>query len=215
MKFPKRLLFRTAVTCPRISDIAIGQQPSAFVDIDPLPALCELEGEQPFATVKIACSEAGFYVALFIGREEPITVSRQRPHSADSLQVWLDTRGGTSGHRATRFCYHFVCLGRGGGPDRSEPIAREEQIRRGARKPDLAEEGSIPITAEETDDAYRIETHFPADILQGFDPDPGQRMRFNCLVTDYVHGRQNYCCNEQFPYTYDPSTWAEIIIGEE
>ncbi|MFP3904646.1 MAG: hypothetical protein ACLFWB_10435 [Armatimonadota bacterium] len=214
MNFPRRLLFRTTVTCPKVDDIEIGTEPSEFDGIEPLPPLGTLEGQEPFADVKIAYNESGLYVALFVEREDAISVSRQRPHSADSLQVWLDTRGGVAGHRATRFCHQFVCLGKGGGPQREEPVAWEEQIRRGARQSSLAQPGDIPLISRDTDTDYSLQVHFPADILRGFEPEPGENMRFNVLVTDYVHGRQNYCCAGEFPYTYDPSTWAGLVLGD-
>jgi len=211
--FPSRLLFRPVVECPRADGITVDGDLSDWEAIPPLPPLIQLDGGEPFAEVKIAYSERGVYLATFTEREEPVAVSRQRPHSADSFQVWLDTRGGLSGHRATRFCHHFVILPRGGGPGRQEPLGWQTPIRRAHDQSTMAASEDLLIAARQDETSYSLEVLLPAEILQGFEPEPGQMMGFTYLITDLVRGRQTYACSDAFPYTYDPSTWGQIRLA--
>jgi len=214
MDFPSRLLFKPVVECPRVDAIAVDGDLGDRQSIPPLPALAALDGEKPFAEVKIAYSEEGIYLATFTERQEPVAVSRQRPHSADSFQVWLDTRGGASGHRATRFCHHFIILPKGGGPGRQEPVAWQSRIRRAYDQPATAGPEQIPVTMRQDDRTYALEALLPAQVLHGFDPEPGQIIGFTYLITDLVRGRQTYASGDAFPYSYDPSAWGQLRLGE-
>jgi hypothetical protein len=212
--FPSRLIFKPVVDCPRIEGITMDGDLRDWQAIAPLPPLCTLDGMEPFAEMKIAYNDSGIYVATFTERERAVAVSRQRPHSADSLQVWLDTRGGLSGHRATRFCHHFILLPKGGGRGRDDPVGRQMEIRRASDQPTLARPEDITIAIHQDETSYSLEALLPAAILNGFTPELGQTIGFTYLITDLVRGRQTYACGDEFPYSYDPSTWGRLRLGQ-
>lgn len=212
--FPSRLIFKPVAECPRVDGITVDGDLSEWEEVPPLPPLCTLDGIEPFAEVKIAYNESGIYLATFTERREGVAVSRQRPQSADSLHVWLDTRGGLSGHRATRFCHCFVLLPKGGGPGRQQPVGRQIEIRRALDQPTLAQPEDMAIAIRQDETSYSLEALLPAEILNGFEPEPGQTIGFTYLITDLVRGRQTYACGDEFPYSYDPSTWGRLRLGE-
>ncbi len=214
MDFPSRLLFRPVAECPRADDITIDADLADWQAIPALPPLAELDGEQPFAQVKIAYSDRGVYLATLTERAEPVAVSRQRPESADSFQAWLDTRGGLSGHRATRFCHHFIILPKGGGPDRRQPLGWQAPIRRARDQSAMAAPEDLSIAADQDETCYRLEVLLPTAALHGFEPEPGQTLGFTYVITDLIRGRQTYAVGDRFPYTYDPSTWAQLRLGQ-
>ncbi len=213
MDFPSRLIFKPIVECPRIEGITIDGDLAEWATVPELPALCALDGEEPYARVQIAWNDAGFYVALTVPRSEPVTANRQRPQSADSLQIWLDTRGSGGGHRATRFCHHFILLPRGGGPQRTRPFGWQQHIRRAYDQSTLATEAQIAVEIRQDEHDYILEAQLPTAILQGFEPEPGQVMGFTYLVTDIEHRRQTWAAGQEFPFDYDPSLWGSIRLG--
>lgn len=213
MSFPSRLLFHPTVDCPRVEDIVVDGDLSDWAGISPLPPLCALDGQQPFAEVRIAWSTKGLYVAISTERDEPVAVSRQRPHSADSLQLWIDTRGSTSGRRATRFCHHFILLPSGGGPSRREPIGWQERIRRALDQGSMAAPDDLVVAARHDGQVYTLEALLPAEALHGFEPEAGQLIGFTYLITDLVRGRQTYACSDAFPYPHNPETWSRLRLA--
>lgn len=212
MSFPSRLLFRSTVDCAHVDGICVDGQLDDWADISPLPPLCSLDGQRPFAELRVAWSQQGIYVAMSTERQEPVAVSRQRPHSADSLQVWLDTRGGSSGHRATRFCHHFILLSCGGGPNRRDPTGWQVPIRRALEQGGMADPDDLAVAAAHDGNSYSLEALLPGHVLHGFDPEPDNLIGFTYLMTDLVRGRQTYACSDAFPYPHDPGTWSRLRL---
>ncbi len=212
MDFPSRLLFQAVAPCPRCEQIRIDGESGDWMAIPDLPALPALDGEAPFAELKVAYGDTGLYLALRVPKDVPIAVNRQRPHNGDGLQVWVDTRGVSGGHRATRFCTHFVLLPAGGGVNRNEPTGFQRPIRRALDQPPMCDPDDISIAVSVAAEAYFMEALLPANILVGFEPEPGNVIGFHYLVTDLFHGRQTYAIGDEFPYAWDPSTWGRLRL---
>ncbi len=103
-EFPPAALFKTISHCrrceqtPRI-DGHLGEWSSAFA----LPPLHELGGGRGYANLSMGWDERGLYVAAEVPRVEPVVVNRQNPAAGDALELFIDTRAGQTGHRATQF----------------------------------------------------------------------------------------------------------------
>ena len=214
MDFPSRLLFQTIAPCPRCEQICIDGDPSDWADVPALPALPELDGQTPFATVQVAYGEAGLFLGLRVPKQAQIAVNRQRPSNGDSLQVWVDTRGVSGGHRATRFCTHFVLLPAGGGANRREPTGLQRPIRRALDQPPMCDPEDISIAVDVGPDSYFLEALLPTHIVIGFEPEAGSIIGFQYLVTDLMQGRQTYAVGDEFPYSWDPGTWGQLRLEE-
>src|SRR5262245_45608236 len=76
-----------------------------------LPALNDLDGRPPFATVRMAWHESGLAWHVEVtGKTQPPWCRDSRLPDSDGLQVWVDTRATLNVHRASRFCHRFVFL---------------------------------------------------------------------------------------------------------
>jgi len=214
MSFPSRLLFTATAPCPRVETIEIDGQLDDWAEVPALPALPQLDGDRYFATVKVAYGDPGLYVAVEVPKEIPIAVNRQRPHNGDSLQVWIDTRGVSGGHRATRFCTHFILLPSGGGARRNQPMGFQRPIRRALDDAELCDPEDIALAVAVEKHSYSMEALLPAHAVSGFEPEPGTVIRFHYVVTDLMHRRQTYALGDQFPHGSDPSIWGKLRLGE-
>jgi hypothetical protein len=212
--FPSRMLFRPVVLCPRL-------EPAPSVDGDladwdvvpPLPPLEELDAEKTVAEVFVGWREDGVYVAArFPKPHGPVVVSRQRPHSGDGLQVWVDTRATQDAHRATRFCHHFILLPRGGGPGRDQAVAWQANIRRARERSPLADPSDLTVAARAGGGIWTLEAHLPARALNGFEGRAGTRLGFTFLAHDVPGGRQFWTAPRDLPVETDPSLWGTLEL---
>ena len=214
--FPSRILFKPTITCPRMDRaVTIDGDLSEWEGIPALPALPEMDWQEPLAQLTVAWSEDGLYIAERCPKPVgTVAVNRRSPHAGDGLQVWIDTRATQTGHRATRFCHHFVLLPKGGGGMRENPLAWQGNIRRTRERAPLCDPDEIRIASSIGEEEYTIEAHLPASILNGYEPEPGGRISFNYFVHDIPGGRQFWSSPRGFPGDWDPSLWAVLELGQ-
>ncbi len=213
--FPSRVLFKAVARIPRVDALKIDGDLSDWTDIPALPALAELDGTDSFARIHVAWSDAGLYVAEYCDKPVgTVSVNRRSPLAGDGLQLWIDTRGTQTTHRATRFCHHFVLLPKGGGLGRQEPLAWQGNIRRARERAPLCEPSEIRLASRVGPDHYTLEAFLAAGILNGFEPRAGLRMGFNYMAHDVPGGRQLWSTPPGFPADWDPSLWGLLELAD-
>jgi hypothetical protein len=72
----------------------------------------------------------------------------------------------------------------------------------------------IQAKAERTLSGYRLELFFPAESLNGFDPETNRRLGITYHVTDPDRGEQHLVLGREFPIGEDPSLWATMLLAE-
>ncbi len=214
---PPSLLFDFRLTVPRCSPPTPGGRGS-LLKLPPesrlfIPAAMD---ERPvFASVAVGWHESGIAVAVEVaGKKFPVAGTASDVRNSDSVVLWLDTRPSGQVHRATQFCHQFVCL-----PvdelndDQPTVIAREIAQQRELK---IASDTSRMLTRTATsDDGYRLEVWIPGDQLYGFREVPELRsMGFYCVVHDTELGTQPLSLGDDFPVTFDPSTWLQLELTE-
>jgi len=214
-EFPAAVLFPTIVRVgyvertPRV-DGSLGE----WGDDHLLPPLHELADSEGFARLWMAWNEGGLYLALHVPGERPVVVNRQHPAAGDSLELFLDTRAGQTGHRPTQFCHHFWALPAGGGPDRREAIIWQTRLPRALRRAPLVDEGELRIAAGQDEEGWALEVGFPAESLLGLETRAGARLALAMVIRDPEHGLHYWGTARDLPHGRDPSTWGLVeLVG--
>lgn len=215
-EFPPLVLFRTVVRCryrehAPVVDGRLGDWTDDYL----LPPLQELADSNDFARLWMGWNHTGLYLAVHAPREQPLVGNRQQPASADALELFLDTRAGQTGHRATQFCYHFWVLPTGGGADRHQPLIWQEHIRRALRRAPLCDERLLQVAAHWDGESYGIELGLPAEALPGMELEAGRRLAVAIIIHDLHNGWQSWGTSWEFPYETDPSTWGLVELSAD
>ena len=214
-EFPPAVLFATIVRCrQREQPPRVDGRLDDWGDEHLLPPLQELADSNDYARLWMAWNRRGLYLALQAPREKRLVGNRQNPGSADALELFIDTRAGQTGHRATQFCHHFWVLPVGGGADRSRPLIWQEHIRRALRRAPLADPADLMVAAHHDGESYGLEVALAADALSGFEPEPGRLIAVAMIVHDVHRGWQSWGTSWEFPYETDPSTWGLVELVE-
>ncbi len=208
-----RFLFRFAVDVHYAEKLWSPQQGALLDETYQLMPVGELDGETPFAAVRMGWNATGLAWWVRVEKRRQLPWCREsRLEESDGLQVWVDTRATTNVHRANRFCHRFVFLPRGGGRTAEEPLADQLLIHR-------ARENARPVRARElqahsqvTPAAYELSAFAPAVALGGFDPENQPRLGFTYAILDRERGLQTFATGTDFPYEQDPSCWAEVHL---
>jgi hypothetical protein len=214
---PNRFLVRVAHQCPFVNDAPRDtDKDDHLVDLPEsgrLKNFAELDGLKNFADVRLGWNEFGLAVQAEVkGKGQPPVGDRDRPRACDGLSLWIDTRDARAGHRASRFCHHFLFLAAGGGADHDEPFVAQLKINRAQQDAPLANLADIPFRAHRTKGGYRLEAFLPAAALAGFDPEQHPRLGVYYVVRDQELGDQFLSVNWDFPFSDDPSLWAVLEL---
>ncbi len=178
-----------------------------------LQNFAELDGLKNFADVRLTWNDFGLAVQVEVkGKEQPAVGDSDRPKSCDGLSLWIDTRDSRAGHRASRFCHHFLFLAAGGGADKDEPFVAQTKINRAQQDAPLANLADIPFRSHRVKGGYRLEAFLPAAVLNGFDPQEHPRLGVYYVVRDQELGDQFLSVNWDFPFQDDPSLWAVMEL---
>ena len=207
-----RFMFRFAVDVRRADPLWTAKG----VQLDEsyrLPLLGELDGETPWADVRMAWGDEGLAWWVRVDGKHQLPWCREsRLEDSDGLQVWIDTRATTNIHRASRFCHRFVYLPGGAGRNAQQPVADQLLINR-------ARENARPVRARElqafsqvTENEYELSAFAPAEALGGYDPVSQPRLGFTYALVDRERGLQTLSVGAEFPYEEDPSCWAELRL---
>lgn len=213
-EFPPAALFEPIAICPyRERSVRVDGSLGDWSESEILPALGELAGGEQYATLRSAWNEHGLFLAVEVEKQEPIVTNRQTPSAGDAIELFIDTRGARSGHRATQFCYHLVILPTGPGSGGQEPVIWPEPIRRSLQRSPEPHFDAIRIATGLGDDSYAVELAFEPDSLHGYEPAEGLRIGFAAVIHDIQRGRQYWGTAPDFPYERDPSTWSLLEHG--
>jgi hypothetical protein len=214
VELPARAFFRYRVALARRPrGLAIDGRLGEWGDETLLPDLGEMEGRAGFARVHAAFDEAGLTFALAVANKRNVSSHRQRPHSAEALFLWIDTRDVHDVHRATRFCHHFIALPRGGGEERKGALAWQAPIRRATKQAAICEVEQLQVASHVAEGGYGLELAIPAAALFGYDLSECPRLGFTYLVTDHEHGWQTWSAPGGMPFDSDPSTWGTLDLS--
>lgn len=216
---PPRFLFRWSVPCAQVEPLAKLKR-SAFDahglklgETQRIVAPCELDGQRPFADVRVAWCEAGLAVAALVeGKRRQPRGDEDRPLDSEGLELWIDTRDTHNVHRATRFCHHFVLLPNGGGPKREAPLALQFFINRAKENANRAQPQQLWVRSEKRVNGYLLEAFLQASALTGYDPQENPRLGFTYALRDDELGIQTFSCPVGFPYREDPSLWGTLEL---
>jgi hypothetical protein len=209
---PTRFLFRFSAAClfdPAIGGRRLGELAATYR----LPALCELEGQTPFADVRAAWSEAGLAFSVRVsGKTQPAWCRDSRLEDSDALQVWIDTRDTHNVHRATRFCHRFIFLPGGAGRDYAEPVADQLLVDRARENARPVRPGQLQVAVDKQPGGYLLAAFVPASALTGFNPADHPRLGFSYAIADRELGQQCFSLGGEFPFASDPSLWGTLEL---
>jgi hypothetical protein len=178
-----------------------------------LPALCQVDGAEPFGQVWLAWHETGLYLACRVAeKSEPPRCDPKRFWQGDNLRLMTDTRDTRDVHRATRFCQHWYFLPAGGGRDRRQPVAGSAKVNRARQDAPLVGPGRIPIASRVAPSGYTLEACIPAEHLVGYDPGEHASLGLYYILEDREHGQQFLTVGDELRWNVDPSTWASARL---
>ncbi|RIK87195.1 MAG: hypothetical protein DCC67_02150 [Planctomycetota bacterium] len=178
-----------------------------------MPSLAELDGQRPFADVRMAWSPSGIAWQVTVEGKTQLPWCRDsRLEDSDGLQVWVDTRATFNIHRASRFCHRFVFLPRGGGPAGDQAVADQLLINRARENARPVRPRELSARAQTTASGYTLWAFASAAALGGYDPAQQPRLGFTYAVLDRQRGLQTFALGPEFPYEEDPSCWAELRL---
>jgi len=208
-EFPPAALFSTVTLCPwREKSPRIDGALGDWSDEQLMPPLGELAGEEQFASLWMAWNERGLYLALSVPKHERIVTNRESPSSGDAFELFIDTRGARTSHRASQFCYHLVVLPAPPGRADGDPVIIQRNIRRALQRSQPVEMASLRAASRFDTDGYAVELAFEPDALHGYEPRPGLRIGLAVAIHDIQLGRQLWGASPDAPYERDPSTWG-------
>ena len=192
---PQAFWFRPALACPRLDGIPGAK--AALLDLPVLATLADfegLEGRESWSEVRAAWNAGGIGFEFRVkGKKGPIVHAPSQPTSfSDGVELWLDTRDTRDVHCATRFCHHFLF---GLVPDKKTGLKATVDARNIARAARQRAQGACqgsPDCAEriESND-WRLEVWFPAEALNGYDPETNRRLGVYYQVNDSERRRDS------------------------
>ena len=214
---PYRFFFRIAQPCYYAPGL-----PDDDEDLFQLPERSRLEswvgleGERPFADVRMAWNEDGLAFQVEVrGKDLPPLGDATRPRSSDGVSLWLDTRDSRTSHRASRFCHLFHFLPTGGGAERDEAVVVQSKIARALADAPLADPGQVLLRVRSRANGYRLMAWLPALVLNGYDPEQSPRLGVFWVVQDAELGTQASGPTTDLPYAEDPTLWGMLDLVRE
>ncbi|MCC5832448.1 MAG: hypothetical protein JJU12_05325 [Chlamydiales bacterium] len=174
-----------------------------------LPDLSKLNGERPFADLYMGWSEEGISLKVEVeGRfDQPDFPNFQ---TADSIELFFDTRDVKRSGYNTRFCHHFYFL-----PERiqnnGERVQAGEATRfRTEERHELCDPEKLVIKKGKKG---IFEIFLPAESLHGYDPSQFSRLGFTYRINRINGASQVFSAHdEDFSIEQQPSLWASFRL---
>lgn len=227
---PAHFHFRFALQCQYRDSFSA--EPGHLVDLPPtcaLPFPGEMNGETPFAEIRMAWNESGLAIQWEVpGKRERLYGDSRKLTNSDGMSLWVDPRATVGIHRANRYCQRFLILAHNGTDPPAAEI-RREPIRRALEEPaavDMAHceirlwgldrqgKATEPTSTKEVR-SYRLEAILARECLVGFEPEAASRLSFFYRVRDHELGDQLLAAAREFPYWEDPSLWQTLVLAKE
>lgn len=166
-----------------------------------------------FATIRLGWNETGFGGCVTVaGKTGAPQGDVSKLDATDSVTVWIDTRPSGIVHRATEYCHCFGFVpaeGDGGKPAAVVvPIAQQRATR---------VESNVKLfqlrTKTGKSGQYTFEFWIPGTQLHGFrEISEFGRLGFHTVINDRELGQQSFSLADDFPTSYDPSTWTQLEL---
>lgn len=213
---PNRQLFRFEIPLRRCrKPPAIDGDVAGWREEYLMPALCRLDGIEPFAPVYVTWDEGGLYLACRVtGKTALPRVDTKSFWKGDNLRLCTDTRDARDVKRGTRFCQQFYFLPVGGGKGGKAPVAGSAAIPRAREDAPIIPPERIRVAATVTPSGYALTAHIPADCLAGWDPAEHRRIGLYYMLEDREKGQQYLTVGDDLNWYIDPSTWATAVLVE-
>lgn len=175
-----------------------------------------LNGPASAVDLRMAWNPEGLGISVAVsGRKMPVAGRRSDLTHSDHVQLMIDTRHTASVHRATGYCASLAVL------PLDEDTAGQPQIlvREIAQQRDVRQTpdpSACQVRRAQRSDGYLVEAWIPAEQLFGFREAPEIGMiGFYCVVRDTELGELPLSVGDDFPVTFDPSTWLQVELSQE
>jgi hypothetical protein len=213
---PPSMLFDFTLKLHRVDQMPTGRDRKLKLPSHtrlPIPATLNRQSGQ--LEVSVAWNPEGLGVSVAVhGRKSPPGGSSSNLRNCDHLLLFFDTRHTASVHRAGSYCSSLLAVPsdeeQDGKPSLAvRPIAQQKDVRQ------LLDVTRCGIHARVSKTGYRTDVWIPASQLFGFQevPDIGY-LGFYCLVQDTEHGEMPLSVADDFPVTFDPSTWLRLELEQ-
>jgi len=172
-----------------------------------------MNGTPIFATLSAGWNEDGFAVSVNVkGKPDlPLGMSADVKRS-DAVLLWIDTRTTGDVHRATEYCHHFACLPVDEHHD-GKPAVVVQQIAQQRMQRIESDPQKMVTRTHVSKTGYELEVWIPGTQLYGYrEIAEIGRLGFYCVVQDSHLGEQPLSLSDDFPTSYDPSTWPTLKL---
>lgn len=173
-----------------------------------LPALSELNCEDPFGDVHVGWNEEGiaFYAKVNQPLQESVFPNQEK---GDSLELMIDTRDIKTARFNHRFCHHFVCL--------AEPVggvqASEVTHFRTEDTHPLCDPKELKVRTYVKKKSYEMFLWLPAKSLHGYDPNQCDRLGFTYRLNRYKDEPQHFSVHSaEYQIDQNPSLWSRLTL---
>ena len=173
-----------------------------------LADLDELMDEDHFADVAAAWSENGLTFAFSV--DQAFTKSDYPAFErSDAIEICLDTRNLSEASIIHRYCHHFIVLA----ASNLETSALEITRFRGEDKHELANPADIQVERQFQSKSYRLKVHFPAHVLNGYEPKQHPTLRFTCRIHRTGGEPQHFnVSSKQYQLMSNPMLWSTLEL---
>ena len=172
-----------------------------------------VNGGTAFADVTMGWNESGLALQLGVTGKASLPQGwASRIDTSDHWTIWVDTRPSGNVHKATEYCHCFSFLpadldNKGIPLTIVQPIAQQ----RATRIESSPEKFQLRVHTDDT--GYQMEIWIPGSQLYGYrEISELGRIGFYCVVNDIKLGEQHFGVGEDFPTSYDPSTWTQLEL---
>lgn len=171
-----------------------------------LPDLSSLIAEENFADVYMGWNERGLF--LFFEINAPFNHSAFPDfRSADSVELFIDTRDLKTNAFTHRFCHHFIIL-----PQEIDGIKSQEVTKfRMEESHPLCDPSELHVDVEFHKKSYEITVHIPSHCLFGFDPKTFDRIGFAYRLNRYGNEAQHFVLSSDlYAIEKQPQLWPSF-----
>lgn len=177
-----------------------------FEKMGTCPDTSELLAEEAFAKISLGWSEEGLFVEAAVNQPfEDCTYPKY--DTADSLELFFDTRDVKTAGFATRFCHHFAIL-----PEPVQGVQVQEVTHfRSEDTHPICDPGLITCNVAFERNNYIYQLFFPGEVLHGYDPTTFSRLGFTYKVNRSGGRPQHFSVSsDMVNIAQQPSLWATL-----
>jgi hypothetical protein len=175
------------------------------------PAL--VNGIRPYARLNLGWNADGFAIRLQVqGKSQPCQGTSAALDRSDGISFWIDTRPSGQVHRATQYCHYFTSIPVDEQHD-GQPGTVVREIAQQREQRQESDTGKFQHRFRQQKDGYELEIWIPGSQLYGYrEIEELRRMGFYCVVHDTELGEQPLSIADDFPVSFNPSTWLELEL---